>query len=171
MYVLLWWISFHLRQWKNITPDAAVFLSPGRLPVQSWRRSWRAPWTSLLCAAAMGTPTPTSVPCVSAASEYTQLLPLSWHSHMMTSSKLNVGRMKCWSLPLLATGTILSPDWLTAAAAAAAADSTLWSMIHLMVFTGNELDDSFSWWAILLIFHLNNFKKCSLSLFSCLLTF
>lgn len=85
-------------------------LCPRSLPVLKWRRSWRAPWTSLRCAAAMATPTPTSVPCVSRDSKYTQLLhPHSIHTWGHIKSTL--WRLKSPSRPPVVKQQSVNRSW------------------------------------------------------------
>lgn len=77
------WPFFWGTERRNITQDPVCFdtvLFPGSRLVLTWRRLWRALWTSPPCVAAMETPMLTSAPCVLRGSEYTQLL-LSHGTH------------------------------------------------------------------------------------------
>ncbi len=102
---VLWWMSFLVRGWKKVSNTrffAFCCRFSGSLPVLTRGRSWRALWTWLLCVAAMETPTPTSVPCVSRDSEYTQLLHShSSHTLVQRCLKMTSWRIQCQSRPLV----------------------------------------------------------------------
>lgn len=97
-------------EWAVFSGDHGwVALCSRSPPALKWR-SWRAPWTSLRCAAAMETPTPTSAPCVSRDSEYTQLLhPHSIHTggHM----KSTLWRLKSPSRPPVVKQQSVNNSW------------------------------------------------------------